>query len=169
MPKNVSSYQLRKIRRLIIFFIIMLALSGITAFPVEAELKWLLQFEDIMPNGLRLWLTKVYDAIKDTNEKYPFLLYGYDWLAFAHLVIATAFIGPYRNPVKNIWIIEWGMIACIAVLPLALIAGPIRGIPMYWQIIDCSFGILGIFPLFVCRSWIKKLEKMQKQNVLEGG
>lgn len=162
--KPGTELQLQKVRRLILFFIIMLLLSGITAFPAETELRWLLQFSSSMPAAMELWLKKVYSAIKDTNNAYPFLMYGYDWLAFAHIVIAIAFIGPYRQPVKNIWIIEWGMIACIGVLPLAFIAGPVRGIPVYWQFIDCSFGIFGIIPLYICRRWIKKLEGDQNQR-----
>lgn len=160
---KASLRQLRDIRRLILFFIIMLVLSGITAFPVEMELRWLLHFKNTLPDPLQFWLTKVYFAIKDTNSKYPFLMYGYDWLAFAHLVIALMFIGPYRQPVKNIWVIEWGMIACISVLPLAFIAGPFRGIPIYWQFIDTCFGIFGIIPLAVCYNRIKKLEKFQEK------
>ena len=75
--------------------------------------------------------------------------YGTDWLAFAHLVIAVAFVGPLRDPVKNVWVVEWGMIACLSVIPLALICGPIRGIPFCWQIIDCSFGVVGVIPLAI--------------------
>ena len=37
--------------------------------------------------------------------------YGFDWLAFAHLLIAIAFLGPLKDPIKNEWIIRWGMIA----------------------------------------------------------
>jgi hypothetical protein len=148
--------QLQNIRRLIVFFMIMLALSGITAFPLETELRYLTTHFIFTPllNG---WLQQVYHAIASTNAAYPFLQYGYDWLAFAHIMIALFFIGPYKDPVRNIWVIEWAMIACICVLPLALICGPIRGIPFYWQLIDCSFGILGIIPLYICRRWIKKL------------
>ena len=62
-------------------------------------------------------------AYRLVNAQYPFLLYGYDWLAFAHFVLAILFIGPYRDPVKNIWIIEFGLIACILVIPFALVAG----------------------------------------------
>ena len=36
-----------------------------------------------------------------------------------------------------------GIAACLAVIPLALICGPIRGIPFYWRLIDCSFGVIG--------------------------
>ena len=92
------------------------------------------------------------------NDQFPFLFYGYDWLAFAHIVIAMAFIGPYKDPVRNKWIIEWAMLACLAVFPLALIAGPIRGIPWFHILIDCSFGIIGLIPLFITRKWIMKLE-----------
>ena len=46
------------------------------------------------------------------------------------------------------------MIACLAVIPLALICGPLRGIPWFWQPIDCSFGVLGIIPLWFVRRMI---------------
>ena len=76
-----------------------------------------------------------------------------------------AFWGPLKNPVKNIWVIEFGMIACLMVIPLALIAGPIRQIPFYWILIDCSFGVFGIIPLYVCRKWIYTLEKLEKLKI----
>ena len=34
------------------------------------------------------------------------------------------------------------MIACFALIPLALICGPIRGIPWFWRVIDCSLAFL---------------------------
>jgi hypothetical protein len=150
---------IRKIRVLIIFFMIALVLSGLTAMPIETELRWLLQYRDMLPQRLAAWLQTCYSALADTNDKYPFLAYGYDWLAFAHFMIALSFIGPYKDPVKNIWIIDWQIICCIAVFPLALIAGPVRHIPIFHILIDCSFGILGIIPLLICRRWIKQLEK----------
>ena len=87
--------------------------------------------------------------------------YGTDWLAFAHVVISVAFIGPLRDPVKNIWVIQFGMISCFMVFPLAFIAGPIRGIPLYWQLIDCSFGVFGFALLYYCYKNILKLERVQ--------
>lgn len=146
-----------KIRLLILFFMIALILSGVTAFPVETELKWLLSHPSLVPGFAHQWLRQVYNALVETNFKYPMLAYGYDWLAFAHIVIAMAFIGPFRDPVRNVWIIEWAILACIAILPLAFIAAPIRHIPYYHVLIDCSFGLLGIIPLFICKRWIKKL------------
>jgi hypothetical protein len=85
----------------------------------------------------------------------PLLSYGTDWLAFAHLVIAMAFIGPWRDPVRNIWVIQWAMLCCVAVIPLALIAGPIRGIPFWWQCIDMSFGVIGLIPLWIVHRQIR--------------
>jgi hypothetical protein len=84
------------------------------------------------------------------------MAYGTDWLAFAHIVIAVAFIGPLRDPVRNIWVIEFGMIACALVIPLALIFGPLRGIPFFWRLIDCSFGIIGFVPLWLVRREIRQ-------------
>lgn len=92
----------------------------------------------------------------------PFMLYGTDWLAFAHLVIAVAFYGPYRDPVRNIWVVEFGMIACAGIIPLALICGPIRGIPFWWSVIDMSFGVFGVIPLLIVRRMIKRLEVLER-------
>ena len=150
---------LKKIRLLILFFIVALILSGVTAFPVETELRWLLNHPSLVPSFAQSWLQNVYYAMVETNIKYPMLAYGFDWLAFAHIVIAMAFIGPLKDPEKNKWIIDWAILACIAVLPLAFIAGPIRKIPMFHILIDCSFGVLGLLPLFICRNMIKKLGK----------
>jgi len=143
-------------------FIVGLALSGITAFPLETELAFLANHCAGLPAALGRWITTVYLAVKATNANYPYLAYGTDWLAFGHLVIATSFIGPLRDPVKNIWVIQYGMIACVMVFPLAFIAGPVRSIPVYWRLIDCSFGFFGIIPLYLCYKSIRKLENMQK-------
>lgn len=155
------------IRSLVLFFILALIVSGATAFPLETELKIfsdILGIEKGIPptdyTGFKFWIAQVYEAISNMNEKYPFLAYGYDWLAFAHIVIAVAFVGVYMKPVRNIWIVHFGMIACVGVLPLAFICGSIRGIPIYWQLIDCSFGVFGMIPLYILHVYIKKLEKL---------
>ena len=159
----------RAIRIWLVIFIVSLVLSGVTAFPLEAELRLgasILHagpFADWMPQ-LTEWIDRVRDAVIVTNERYPFLAYGTDWLAFAHLVIAIAFIGVFRDPVRNVWIIVWGMIACVGVIPLALIAGQIRGIPWGWTLIDCSFGVVGIIPLIVVYRLIRRLERESGQQ-----
>ncbi len=156
---NTAEYKLRlKSKRYILLIIIGLALSGLTAFPLETELHYLANHGEIMPVKLHNWITIVYQALKATNDQYPFLSYGTDWLAFAHIMLAILFIGPLKDPIKNKWIIDFGIICCISIIPLALIAGNIRQIPLFWQMIDCSFGIIGIIPLALCKINIKKLK-----------
>ncbi|MEO6637787.1 MAG: hypothetical protein ABIN25_05900 [Ginsengibacter sp.] len=151
--------ELVKIKRLIAFFIIALFLSGATAIPVDIELSALLKIFSA-ESPLHEWLEKVLLAYRRVNIQYPFLLYGYDWLAFAHFVLAILFVGPYRDPVKNIWVIEFGLIACVLIFPLAFIAGYYRGIPLGWRLIDCSFGLFGFVPLWVCFLKIKNLKSI---------
>jgi hypothetical protein len=153
---------LKRIKLLVLFFIFALLLSGITAFPVYSELCWLRDHGWMDgENFSAAWLKKVYEGISFTHSNYPFLFYGYDWLAFAHLVIAALFYGVYKNPVRNKFIIDWGIFCCIAVIPLAFICGSIRGIPFFHILIDCSFGVIGIIPLLLCRRYIAKFEQLQ--------
>jgi hypothetical protein len=156
----------RRVRIWLGVFIAGLVLSGLTAFPLATEMQWLvalLHTSWIEPlahsTGLFAWIERVSDALAAADAHYPFLAYGTDWLAFAHLVIAIAFIGPFIDPVRNKWVITFGLIACAGVIPLALIAGAVRGIPLGWRLIDCSFGVLGCVPLLICRQSIATLER----------
>jgi hypothetical protein len=158
----MNEQQLRKrIRAWVLIFIVGLVLSGVTAFPIETELAFMVRHSSIFPGFMARWIETIYNAIHDTNTRYPWLAYGTDWLAFGHIVIATTFIGPLRDPVKNIWVIQFGMIACVMVIPLAFVAGPIRQIPVYWSCIDSCFGIFGIIPLYIVYKDIRKLEMMK--------
>ncbi|MGW5133060.1 hypothetical protein [Streptomyces sp. NPDC004135] len=156
---------LKGIRAWLVFFVVCLVLSGATAFPLVHELRWtdeLLRASavgDQLPS-LADWIGRVRVGLDRADAEYPFLLYGTDWLAFAHLVIAVAFYGPYRDPVRNVWVVEFGMIACAGIIPLALICGPIRGIPLWWSVIDMAFGVFGVIPLYVVRRRIKRLEEL---------
>jgi len=143
-----------RVRAILTFFIIALIISGITAFPLETELNLLARMMGIGDaaspvghEGLNNWILTVKFGLENTYAAYPWIAYGTDWLAFAHIVIALFFIGPMIDPWRNLHSLYAGVAACILVIPLALIAGPLRGIPFYWQLIDCSFGILGILPL----------------------
>lgn len=161
--------ELKFIRGWLKFFIAGLVISGITAIPLETELELLTR---IFPAGNFLgdWLDKVYTGLHTTNKEYPFLSYGYDWLAFAHLVLAILFIGPLKDPVRNKWVIEFGIIACLLVIPFALIAGQFREIPFWWRLIDCSFGLIGLIPLGLCLQQINRIEdanEAEKISVVE--
>lgn len=155
---NNNSKLTRRIKIYITIVIIGLAISGITAFPIESELALL---SHPGTGAMNHWLNTIYQAVKSTNQTYPWLSYGTDWLAFAHIMLAVLFIGPLRDPVKNIWVIQFGMIACIAIFPLAFIAGGVRSIPVFWRLIDCCFGVIGIISLYLSYISVKKLNPKQ--------
>jgi len=155
----------KQIRIYLLFFIVMLVISGLTASFVETELAVLVHyFKADGPVGG--FLHQAYIAIKQSNADYPFLAYGFDWLAFGHCVIAAFFLGPLIRPEGNAWVLLVGMGACIAIFPVVLIAGYFRQIPFFWQLIDCCFGALGIIPLMLVHQNIKKLEAIKiEQNI----
>ena len=80
-------------------------------------------------------------------------------MAFAHVAIAVFFIRPFVDPVRNIWVLKAGIIACVLVVPLALVCGAIRHIPWGWRLADCCFGVFGALPLSYCLSLAEALEK----------
>jgi hypothetical protein len=141
-------------------FITGLVLSGVTAFPLLTELRLLHQITGPPePGGIGLahWIDLVRNGLETTYARYPWVAYGTDWLAFGHLVIALFFIGPFLHPQTARANLLTGIAACIAIVPLALICGPLRGIPIYWQLIDCSFGAIGILPLIYCLRLIPQI------------
>ncbi|NNF01663.1 MAG: hypothetical protein HKN22_03185 [Bacteroidia bacterium] len=147
-------------------FIIGLFISGLTGIPLEFELELLNEwigkgtsFESTWP-AMSAWISYCYDSIHEIGEKYPFIYYGTDWLSFGHFVIGISLFGVLRDPIRNIWIVEYCMIACVLVVPFALIFGAYRDIPLFWSLIDCSFGVFGIIPLILVRSHIKELESL---------
>ena len=162
-----STFQMAKnkraIKRWLLFFMLMLFISGVTAMPIESELSFVIRFFDF-DSTIGKWLNEIDRGIKDTAQNYPYLFYGYDWLAFAHIVLALVFIGPYKDPVRNKWVIEFGMIACLLIIPFAFIAGYFRGIPLWWRLIDCSFGIIGLIPLGICYNKIIALERSEETD-----
>jgi hypothetical protein len=154
---NNSQGLLRKIRLLMGIFILGLFLSGVTAIPLPQETGWLANLVNVP------WLIRVHAALAQIEIQYPFLFYGTDWLAFGHFVIAIAFIGAWREPVRNRWLFDFGLIACALVIPYALVFGGVRGIPLWWRLIDCSFGVIGFVPLWFCRKWACELERSAKR------
>jgi hypothetical protein len=149
-------------------FIVGLVLSGVTAIPLRAEVGWLVKITgaadlvqkpgSTQPPDWAIWLLRVRSALEETGTTHPMLFYGTDWLAFGHFVIALAFVGALRDPLHNRWLFTFGMMACAAVIPYALVFGALRGIPIWWRLIDCSFGVCGFFPVWLCRRWIANIE-----------
>ncbi|SDT97804.1 hypothetical protein SAMN05444156_1209 [Verrucomicrobium sp. GAS474] len=144
-------------------FIVALVLSGLTAFPLLTELRLLerMTHSHLGGNGagafVASWINLVYHGLDETYRFYPWIAYGTDWLAFAHIVIALFFVGPWLDPRSGRSTLLAGIAACALVLPLAFICGPVRGIPFYWRLIDCSFGVIGVVPLLYCLALQKRI------------
>ncbi len=162
MVETMPPKQLKQVRLWLLLFMSGLIISGLTAIPIQWEIDqikniidntpWL---HDIAP-GLIDWLIYVHAGLTATYQTYSFIVVGTDWLAFAHIAIAVAFIGPLRDPIRNVWVIEFGMIVCLLVIPAALIFGTVRNLPFLWQLLDCSFGVIGIIPLLFAYRLVRR-------------
>lgn len=155
---------LRQIRLSILIVIFGLVLSGVTAFPLLHEMNWISNMiageskDPASQEGFVKWILTVREGLDETYGKFPFIAYGTDWLAFAHLMIALFFILPWRDPVRYKGVLHIGVVMSILVIPLAHICGPIRGIPFWWRMIDCSFGVFCLVPLWFALWKIRLLE-----------
>ena len=151
-------------------FIAGLVLSGVTAFPLlwEARLAAdMLGLGDATSpaghKGLAGWILTIRFGLEDAYAAYPWIAYGTDWLAFAHLAIALFFIAPLIDPPSSRGNLLAGMAACVGVVPLALICGQVRGIPFGWRLIDCSFGVIGFALLLYCLRLLPRIAEERAQ------
>jgi hypothetical protein len=62
------------IRYVLLFFILALLISGLTAMPIETELEMALTF---LSDGtvLKVFIQKIYMGVVEAKLKYPFLFY----------------------------------------------------------------------------------------------
>ncbi|MGI8438506.1 MAG: hypothetical protein ACR2NX_16655 [Chthoniobacterales bacterium] len=150
---------MRRIRLLVAFAIAGLVVSGLTAFPLLRDSAALARSTRTLglPDFVNTWTAHVHDGLAQTYAAHPYIAYGTDWLAFGHLVIALFMIGAFIDPVRNVWLLRAGMIACLLVVPTALVCGAIRGIPLWWRLVDCSFGVVGFIPLAIAARMIRRL------------
>lgn len=146
------------IRGWLALFMAALALSGVTAVPLVELTGLLNQWTAGVGGSLHAWAHQTAQAVEHVRDSYPFLLYGTDWLAFAHLAIAVAFIGPWRDPIRNRWVVEWGLWCCLLVLPVAFLWAPVRGVHLFWRFVDASFGVLGAVPLWIILRRIRRMD-----------
>jgi len=173
-PTNPLSRDRHHFRILMTVVITGLVLSGLTAFPLLLELQLLEQIigtpETDQAHELRGWIAHVRHGLDETYTIYPWVAYGTDWLAFGHLVIALFFVGPLLWPDRDHRsTLIAGLLACAGVIPLAFIAGQVRGIPWGWRLIDCGFGVFGALPLLWAWRIHKRLLACQRPDSLEVG
>src|SRR2546423_9209622 len=99
MPANLPldrAGTLFRFRVVLGLFMLALVVSGITAFPLAHELDLLVSARGLgqaLPrenqSALDTWILTVRDGLRETYAKHPWVAYGTDWLAFAHIVIAV--------------------------------------------------------------------------------
>lgn len=133
--------------------------SALTIWTALEGLKLLVRvvWGDSMATGaLHGFLLRVIEGIETTRDTYPFLLYGYDWLAFAHIVLAILFLGALRDPMRNVWVVQFGLICCALVPVLAGIFIPLRGLPLWWFWMDFAFSPAAAIPLWIALRDIRK-------------
>ena len=171
-PPNTpdSARLLRRVRLWTLLFVIGLVLSGVTAIPVAEEVRWMVVASGAEAlargadaPGWAQWLVKVDHGLQTTQTSFPFLFYGTDWLAFGHLMIALVFVWAWKDPVRNQWLFTYGIVACVLVIPWAFFFGALRGIPWWWRLIDCSFGVFGLIPLWLCRRWVRQVAALKQR------
>ena len=165
MTDSAHENQLRKkIKVAIVLTIIGLLFNGISAVPLRTELSILLSKPNALPKFLADWWTYVNQGVNETSDNYNFMRYGFDWLAFAHMLIAIAFFGPLKDPIKNEWVIKWGMIASGLSVLMALGWERLRAIPMWWSFIDAGIALVAFLILWLCSRWVQELKAVKSSS-----
>ena len=160
-----SASLLTRIRLCLALLILGLLVTGLASFPLVRETQALL---DLLARSAHFgagsplfeWILRVHLALAATAVTAPFLAYRNDALALAYLLFAILFFGPYRDPVRNQWVINFGLIACAGILLLAFIAGPLRGIPVFWRFVNAAFAVACALPLLLCRHYLNLLKHL---------
>lgn len=158
---DVNARLLWRVRWAVGVFIFGLIISGATAMPLDMEVRWLSGWQG--PGAQ--WIARVREGLEATGRLYPFMAYGTDWLAFGHFAIAIIYIGAWREPVRNRWLFDAGLILCALVVVYAMVCGQVREIPLGWRLLDCSFGVFGAVPLWLGRKWVREIQTFSSAAV----
>ena len=150
--------------RLPLIIFIMLLIPGISVFALPMQVKFAMVFLDYLPSFMQAWLLTVEEGVNAVESNYPFLLYGFDWLAYGHVAIAIFFIPAIKNPTAHITIINSGIIICTLMIPFVLVSGAVRYIPFWWRAGECIFAIIGILLLLYTRKMVLLKLKLSVGN-----
>jgi len=137
-----------------------LFVSGVTIWPWEIELSFAISTLQTIkgPEPLTQLLQEIRHDMRILDEKNSFVLYIADWLAFAHLVLAALFLMALKDPIRNVLVVRFGILCSLSVPILAITCIPMRGIPLFWILIDSSFALCAI-PLWIALKDIKRLDQ----------
>ena len=139
-----------------------LLVSAVTIWPASWELETLV---DVVwgpgeaTGVIHGFILRAIEGIEYVGAEYPFLFYAGDWLAFALIVLAILFYGARRDPVRNVWIVQCGLIMCALVPVLAAVCVPLRGLPLRWFWVDTAFAPAAGLPLWIALRDIRRAEK----------
>lgn len=159
--------KIRRIRVLLVLVAVGLVLVGLTTYPLLWEVSLLSQWfgEASALSGfaeVSRFITHIYEGVSLVHHQYPVILYGLDWLGFAHIAIALAFVGPIKKPLEHYWVVEWGLWVCLLCVPAIFFYGYSRGIPLFWSVIDCMFPLVALVPLSIAYRDILLLKAGEK-------
>ena len=137
-----------------------LFVSGVTIWPWDIELSFAISALQAIagPEPLIQLLQDIQQDMRLLEQSNSFVLYVADWLAFAHLVLAVLFLMALKNPIRNVLVVRFGILCSLSVPVLAITCIPMRGIPLFWILIDSSFALCAI-PLWIALKDIRKLER----------
>lgn len=144
-----------------------LLVSGVTLWPAVSELQLAVRlvWGEGPPSGvLHAFILRAIEGLTVVHAQYPFMLYAHDWLAFAHIVLALLFAGAIRDPVRNVWVVECGLLMCALVPVLAGICIPLRGLPLRWFFIDFAFAPAAGWPLWIAWRDIRRVEAQTRRE-----
>ena len=142
-----------------------LLVSGITVWPAILEVQFAISlfWGDGPASGeLHGFALEALAALEHMQAETTFMSYAHDWLAFAHIVLAILFTGIIKGPVRNIWVIQCGLIICALVPVLAGICIPLRGLPPVWFLIDFAFAPAPAIPLWLALREVRKAEALSR-------
>ena len=137
-----------------------LFVSGVTIWPWDIELSFAISALQTIagPEPLIQLLQDIQQDMRLLEQSNSFVLYVADWLAFAHLVLVVLFLMALKNPIRNVLVVRFGILCSLSVPVLAITCIPMRGIPLFWILIDSSFALCAI-PLWIALKDIRKLEQ----------
>lgn len=159
---------LRRIRVLLGLFAAGLVLCGIVIFPLKWQIDTVAALfgpgtlTDRLFPPMAQWIAQLQTGIAAIADNHPYLFYCTDWVGFAMIAIALAFIGPIKDPIRNIWVIRYGILVCLLTFPMVVISGIVRGFPLFWLPIDCAFGAAGLLLLCPAIHYTKRLETVRR-------
>lgn len=152
---------------LVLFFLgILFGLHTVVFVEVETALfakflgrgTWMAQTLPVVST----WIDTLYVSITESYRAYPVMAYCMDWLSYACIVFALFIVGAIRDPVRNVWIIQVYLAGCVLASLLPWVVGPMRGVPVFWRVLDGSFGVMGFMILFVAYRLTRRLEREAK-------